>query len=405
MLFRSGSEGLRINIESGSGEDIRRRLYFRKISGGLLWGEDDGAKDRSVGGTLYLEDLFLELDESSMIVNGTVDPDSMFFDLNIAAEPMEVEEITRALGIQTTQYGELQGALAIRGVPGALDIRGMVNGIFSGYALESFRLDMSWRSPVLRMNRGYGRFNGSNIDGSGDLVLGDDTSVSLQLDVKELDLSAGFVRGVNLPETMLNGSIGLDYGPSPAGLRFDLDLQNGHFRRIPFDSGNILGEFKADTINFHSILLESATHDIRSDGLITTSGGIRFYFDLNAASEDSLFPYFDIEEYKADVSLNGIWEGNLKEWDLIANGRFSNLEYKFTTVSEGDVKLLLKRGDSSNFFMEMEGDTCHVGSIPFSDMALSLEYLGGVTDIKKLELSRPGFSGEASVAEIGRAHV
>ncbi len=392
------SDGLKIDIESGSGEDIRRMLHFRNINGGLRWSNDDGDLNRSAGGILRLEDLFLELDESTMIVNGTVDPDSMFFDLNIAAEPLEVEEVTRALGIKTTQYGELQGALAVRGVPGSLDIRGMVNGIFSGYALESFRIDMSWRSPVLLMNRGWGRFNGSEIDGTGELVLGGNYSVSLQLDAKGLDLSAGFVRGVNLPETMLNGSIKLDYGPSPAGLRFDLDLQEGHFRGIPFDSGRIIGGFVADTTTFHSIVLESPTHDIRSDGLITTGGGIKFYFDLNAARQDTLFPYFDIEEYRGDVSLNGIWEGNLKEWDLIANGRFSNLEYEFTKVSTGDVKLILKKRESSDFFMEMEGDTCHVGPIPFDDMALSLEYIDGITDIKKLRLSRPGFLGEASIS-------
>ncbi|MBU8920646.1 MAG: translocation/assembly module TamB [Bacteroidales bacterium] len=394
----SDSDGLKINIETGSGEDIRRMLYFRNINGSVQWSNDDGDPDRGSGGILRLEDLFLELDESTMIVNGTVDPDSMFFDLNVAAEPLEVEEITRALGIQTTQYGELQGALAVRGVPGTLDIRGMVNGIFSGYALESFRIDMSWKSPVLHMNRGWGRFNGSEIDGTGEMILGDDSSVSLQLDVKELDLSAGFVRGANLPETMLNGSISMDYGPAPAGLRFDLDLQEGHFREIPFDSGKIIGGFIADTITFHSIILESPTHDIRSDGLITTSGGMRFYFDLNAASQDSLFPYFGIEEYRADVSLNGIWEGNLKEWDLIANGEFSDLEYRFTSVSEGDIKLILRRGESSKFLMEMEGDTCYIGPIPFDDVVLSLEYMNGTTDIKKLLLSRPGFSGEASVS-------
>ncbi|HSG28560.1 MAG TPA: translocation/assembly module TamB domain-containing protein, partial [Candidatus Krumholzibacterium sp.] len=127
------------------------------------------------------------------------------------------------------------------------------------------------------------------------------------------------------------------------------------------------------------------------------------YFDLNCTREDTLFGYFDIADYRAGLDMKGRWEGSFSDWEIIANGGFTGLEYWQFYVPSGSANLIMHRNDSFGLQMEMRGDSCLLASKPFSSVDLSLDFYDGLTTIKNLQLERPGLlidtGGEIGVVD------
>lgn len=406
MEGRLKSDGRQVFVEltSGSGEEIRRKLFFRNIRGTIRRiprGSGYGVGPQT-GERIVLEDLFVELDESILLLNGTINPDSVFFDLNIVAEPFNVEEIAGLIGIEGSYFGELQGVVAVKGILGDIEIRGMLNGIFSGYALDGFKIHMEWKRPVLKLVRGQGRFNGSLVDGTGELSLKDTGRVDLDLVVEDLDLSSGFIRNNNIPESLFNGRLGLTYDFQSEEFQFNMDLDKGQLRKVPFEKAIVNGSYRADTLFIDRLNMVASTHSVEARGVISSKGEMRFYIDLACSKEDTLFPYFGIENYRADVILNGIWEGDFENWVLRASGDCSDFLYKGANIPAGKIKFALKKEDLFQFFLDLQGDSCLVGPFDFSGIDLSLEYANGVTSINRLFLERSGLFVEMR-ADVARS--
>lgn len=383
---RSGEKGIIADIGSGSAEDIRRKLHIRNISGNIR--KNSGS--RSPVDRIEVSDLFLELDESSLLINGTFDPDSTRFGLNIAAEPFDVEEISRLVGIESGQFGELQGVLAVEGTTGDLKIRGMLNGILSGFALDGFKLDLRYDTRAVMLNSGEGRLNGALVNGSGVMPVSGERIIKLDLDVNDLDLSAGFIRNNSIPDTRFNGMLILRYDVDSKELYFTMDLKEGHLRKIPFSTMTASGSYRADTLFMDQMTMAYPTHDISTTGTISRDGGIRLFIDTECAKDDTLFSYFNIDEYRANLKFNGIWEGSFARWDLRASGCCTDIFYKGAYVPSGDIKFALSRDESFRFLFEMRGDSCDIAPLSFSGIDLSLEYNDNITSIKRLYLQRPG---------------
>jgi len=400
----SNNGQLQLSLTSGRGEIIGRKIVFKRLRGdiariGSAGGEGD---ERSwSGNSLRLDNIFMELEKSSLTINGTFDPESIYVDLNVDAAPLDVEEITRALGMEYSYFGELQGTFDVRGVPDALRINGVVNGTFSGYALDGFNMEMEWIKPELRLVHGWGRFNGAVVDGHARILMGEETLMDLEAAVEELDLSAGFVRGETVPETFFDGLVRLGYSSKTKILKYDLDLSRGHLMKFPFEAGVIVGTYSEGLLEFDRLYFESPTHKVEAYGSIDTSGAIRIFADLVCSREDTLFNYFNIDDYRAGLDIAGVWEGDLEDWEMIASGRCADFRYKMADVPGGDVNLILRNNGGFQFFMEMHGDSCNIGPAGFSEMDLSLEFIDGVTRIKRLYLGRENITAEMGMEVSG----
>jgi hypothetical protein len=140
-------------------------------------------------------------------------------------------------------------------------------------------------------------------------------------------------------------------------------------------------------------VLSARTHSVRSNGTIR-GDTLRFYMDIAAARADTIFNYLGIDEYRADVDMNGIIEGTFDSWEVRGSGDFEGFSYRGTLVPTGEVKLAVRGDGQYEASIELTGDSCIVDPVSFSGMDLSLAYQGGLVSIKDLRLERPGFTAE-----------
>ena len=384
-----------VDLTGGGAEDIRRDIFLKDVAGTIEYVHktDDSRIPGGEPGEVYLDSLFIELDESAFVVGGNVDPDSMIFELHLDAFPLDVEEMTKLANVESSHFGELQGPVTVKGTPDRLTVEAELNGIFSGYALEDFKLGGEWFPPLFRIDRGEGRFNGAQIAGSGFYTFESPEMFQLDIDVQGLDLSQGFSRDADLPETDINGHVRLNFYTRSTLMLFECDLEAGHIKEFPFEKAVVNGSFSPDSLGFGYIAVDSPTHRIRSHGSLNDED-LRMYIDVTCAKEDTLFPYLGIEEYRSDVSMNLVIGGSFDEWELRGNGSFSDFRYNRVLVPEGEIKLVVKKEESYGVQVELTGDSCWIDPAAFSGLEVSLEYFGGTTIFKRLFLTRPGFDAD-----------
>ncbi|MCK4236628.1 MAG: hypothetical protein KAX38_05885, partial [Candidatus Krumholzibacteria bacterium] len=277
-LHSLGNE-IYLAIVEGMGENLNRDIFLVGLNGDIRWITDSALKKGRFndGGLLILDELNVELSESAMILNGTIDPDSLAFYLKVEAEPLEIEEITRVMNIETSHYGELQGKFIMKGVPDNVNIKGIFNGTFSGYAMDGFNVDITWNKSRIKINNCRGKFNGAVVDGKGFYTFDRTGILDLDLDAREVNLAEGFIPGRDMPRTMLNGRIKLTYHLQDEHLIFSLDLDEGHIRDFPFDQATLNGEYMNDTLYFDRILMFHPSHTVSSHGQIIGDEEITFF--------------------------------------------------------------------------------------------------------------------------------
>lgn len=383
-------------IREGGGDDIGEDLDLRRLKGGIRWIEERkrGEGTASSQSRLFLDEVCVELNESVLTLDGVIDPDSMTFHLKIDAEPLVVEEIARAVEIETSHFGELQGDFIIRGKPEDFRINGIFNGIFSGYALSRLNVDLGFGKSMIRINKCAGGFNGARIEGGGSYTFENPEALSLDLAVKGMNLAEGFIPGRDIPATMFNGRFKLNYNLPEEHILFSFDLDEGHFRGIPFERAFFQGTYGGDSLSLDRISMEHPTHTVISHGSIVGGNTVKFFIDLECTRDDTLFAYLDIEKYRADLDINGIWEGPLDAWNFRASGSSSSFEYENAFVPAGEMKLAINKNDGYSVYFDLMGDSCVIGPVEFSGIDLSLEYREGITSIKRLRVAREGMDVE-----------
>jgi hypothetical protein len=395
--IHSRGGNITVLLESGSAESITREIVLRNMKGGISWRKDSVLPWRARNGSDYLEfDQFgIELEESYMTIGGTIVPDSARVDLSIEAPSIEVEEIARAVGFETDHFGELRGTFSVRGVPDSLRIAGTWNGILSGYALDNMWADLTSYPERIEISNAEGLFNGALVEGLGSYSFEDPEALILDVDVKELNLEEGFVAGRDMPETRFNGNIKLAYYVHSGSIFFAADLEEGHLRELPFERAAINGSYRDGDLFIDRIFMSHPTHTLSSHGVIGRGDTLKFYIDIDCQAQDTLFGYLDIEEYRADMRMNGVIEGTFDVWQWRSNGTIEDFVYRNAEVYSGDVKLVIDHEDDYDVFFDLNGDSCRVERYHFSGIDLSLEYGGGTTTFKRLHLFREGFDGEA----------
>jgi len=380
-----------VGLTGGGAEDIRRNIFLRDAAGRIeyIHKKNETLFPGGEPGEIYLDSLLIELDESAFIAGGRVNPDSMIFDLQLDAFPLDVEELTKLAGVETSHFGELQGPVNVMGTPERFTVDAVVNGIFSGYALSDFELKGEWYPPLFRIDHGKGSFNGAMVEGNGFYTFESPSMLLLDIEADGLDLSQGFSRDSSLPETDLTGQIRLTYYTQSSLMLFDCNLEAGHIREFPFDTATINGSFSPDSLGFGYIAADSPTHRIRSHGSLN-SEDLRMYVDVTCAKEDTIFSYLGIEDYRGDISMNLVIGGSFDRWELRGNGTFGDFRYNRALIPEGEIKIVVDKDDSYGVQVELTGDSCVIDPVTFSGVEVSLEYFDDTTTFKRLFLTRPG---------------
>ncbi len=385
-----------LKLDEGGCEDIGRQVCLTTLSGDIRWIQESTLKRGRVIKTnrLLLHKLDIGLDQSHLTLDGIVNPDSMTFQVKVGAEPLDIEEITHTLGIETSHFGDLQGTFIVRGVPDSLHVNGLFNGIFSGYALSGFRADATFERDGITINYCKGEFNGAHVEGKGRYSFEEPDNLDLDIMVRDLNVAKGFIPGRTIPETLFNGHVRFTYFVPDGNIFFQCELGPGHIGEFPFDEASIIGRYAADSLTFSRIFLNATGHTINSHGAISSDGTLRFYFDLLCAPDDTIFAYLDIERYRAGLDVNGICEGTADAWNLRASGVCKQVVYERFVVPEGYMNLAIIKNDAYEVYFNLEGDSCYVDPIGFESIEFSLEYIDEITSIKKLRLSKPDLDAE-----------
>lgn len=407
-LFFEGSihtreKEITVSVEDGSGRNLGRMISLKRLQGRLrLVQESELVSGRAIEKPrLFVDDLAVVLDESSLLFGGMINLENMALHLKVEADPLEVEEIARIAAVETSHFGELQGTFIVKGVPDSLHVVGGVNGIFSGFAFSDFAVDLTWNGERLAIDSYEGDFNGAYVTGKGYYSSKEPEVLDIDAEVTGIDLSAGFVPRRVLPQTDFNGAVRVAYYIGEGNLTFSLDLdRGGHFRNFPFETAKIEGRYIGDSLFFDRILLDHPTHWASLRGWYTDDDELRLFVDLECTKEDTLFSYFDIEDYRADLQVNGIWEGTIDAWDIRTSGTAARLQYSEVLVPRGDIKLAIRKDIDYSVYFDMTGDSCLVGGREFYDPVFSLEYAAGITSIKRFHLSGGGIDLEA-IFEVG----
>ena len=384
------------HISEGSAESLTRNAVVRNLSGEMKWDGGRGSlwdlADRSP--VLELIGLRVEMEESALMFNGTIQMETTQLDLLVDAEPVEVEEIARALDVETGHFGELQGSFTLRGTPDSVRVEGALSGIFSGYALSDLDVDIIVQEDRIDIARAAGGFNGALVTGSGSYTF-DAPILTLDVEVRDMDLSEGFVPGRDLPETLINGRLKLEYRFEDGSVFFDADLGEGHLSEMPFDRVLIEGSYIEENLHVDRLLLVDENHTIDAHGIIVGEDSLQLYVDVECGAEDTLFGYLGIEEYRSDFQMSGVIEGSFDFWNWRSNGTIQNFTYGSAFVDSGEIKLVVECGENYRVLFDLAGDSCMIDKAAFSGIDLSLEYFDGKTNIKRLHLEREGFDCEA----------
>jgi hypothetical protein len=398
--IRSTGSELDLAIAQGSAENESRGFALRSLKGRVALLKYAAGKDAAAGPAtrIKFDSLAVVLKESAFTCSGLFVPSTKLMDLAITAAPVEIEEIARILHVETSHEGVIRGTFTVKGKPEWFSLAGMMTGVLLGYALEDFQIDLLREGRLIKLERLSGTLNGAHVEGTGEYTLEAPNVLSLDLDVRGVDLSNGFVRGKKLPETRFNGKIGLGYRVQSEELSFALDLGEGDFRGFPFTGARVRGSYASDTLTLDDILLSHPTHTVSARGTIAGDSAISFFFNVECAARDPLFSYFDIEEYRGDARLNGRWEGTLDAYDLRMSGACANLKYHAAEVAEGEVKLAIEKNHDYAVQFDLDGPRCRIGPASFDGISLSLEYRGDTTTIKKLSLSRKDFKADVTAA-------
>lgn len=391
--IRSRATELRVAIAQGSANGSGRDFALRSLKGIVTFVQEPRTHGASAPAAprILLDSLAVVLDESAFAVSGTIVPSSRLFDLAVEAEPVNIGEITRILQIETSHYGDFKGSLTAMGTADRFRLDGVVNGVLSGYALSEFAVSMLREGERIRLDSLSGIVNGARVEGRGAYTLEAPNVLSLDVDVRGLDLSKGFVPGQKLPETTFNGAVNLDYRVQDEALSFALDLDGGDFLGFPFAEARARGSYANDTLRADEILIFHPTHTVAGRGTFVGDDAVSFIFDVECKASDTLFAYFDVEEYRADATLNGRWEGTIDEWDLRMNGSCGNLSYHGAFIPAGAVKLAVEKNSDFTVQFELDGPGCSVGPVKFTGLSLSSDFRGKSGTIKRLTLSREDF--------------
>ncbi|MDZ7860131.1 MAG: translocation/assembly module TamB domain-containing protein [Candidatus Krumholzibacteriota bacterium] len=385
----SEEEAVYLHTLNGSCDFITRKININEMKGDIVW--KPAEKKRDTGSSISLENYSVRTGTSKLKFEGSFDPRSMNINLHVNATPFDFEELTRALNFETETRGRLTGVFDLRSEGDSLDLKGETGGIIGGFALENFDFDITAKDSTVRFNHFKGGLNGAYVEGDGVYLFDAKKMLNISLKVENVDLSKGFYPGIGLPETDFTGKMGIEYYFSNGEMKLRFELKKGHFRRFPFEHADIYGIYRADSLFLKNVRMVSPTHTADIHGSITGKDEVNLFVDVQCEASDTLFPYFNIEQYRSGINVRGLWRGTFDSWDLRVSGECRNFEYRNVLIPDGQIKLAMKRAEHDSLFLDLSGDSCYIDPFEFSGIELSLDYSGGRANIKRLNLRGSDF--------------
>ncbi|MEJ2484036.1 MAG: hypothetical protein P8049_13230, partial [Gemmatimonadota bacterium] len=122
----------------------------------------------------------------------------------------------------------------------------------------------------------------------------------------------------------------------------------------------ISGVRRADTLVARRMRLISDTHDIGLRGILVGEKEFKFFLDAKCDPGDTIFPYFNIDQYRAGIDLTGMWVGNFDDWDLRLSGLCRDFEYREARVPAGEIKLALEKRRKYHVYFDINADSCYI---------------------------------------------
>ncbi|MBD3178397.1 MAG: hypothetical protein GF417_01740 [Candidatus Latescibacteria bacterium] len=378
----SGDDRIEAGVVSGSGSILTRDIEILSMTGRIAYGKsEDGGK------ALFFNRYRFGTESSRLNLTGEIALDDMVFDLEVSSSPLNLDEISTALGSDTGDLGRLNGTFALKGSPREMSMEGNFDGRIRNYSFSDFEADISLACRDISIDGFKGGLNGSRVDGKG-IYLADKQLLDLSLSGRNIDLSREFYPGAGLPETDFNGRMDVSYLFGRGELSLDFYLGGGHFRNIPFENAVLSADYRNDSLLLKKMDAHSETHQIELSGSIVGRDTIRLLLDIQSEAEDTLFSYFGIEDYRADVDVSGLWRGTFDEWDLRLSGNCRDFNYRWFNIPGGSIQLAVEKKLDYGVYFDVTADTCFVDRHRFRDIDLSLEYESGKVNIKKLNLAK-----------------
>jgi hypothetical protein len=404
--IRSSRSSLALTVVRASARDEHRHVGLRNLRGAVVLSREvppKGAPTKPVT-RVTLDSLSVVLNESAITCSGSIVPSTRQFDVLVDAQPLDVGEITGLLGMETSHYGVIEGAFTVKGKPERFRLAGKIDGLLSGYALRQFDVDLLREKDSIKLYSFSGDINGAHVDGHGSYALATPNVLTVDMAIRDLDLSKGFLPKRELPETRFTGKAELTYRVQGEALSFSLRLGEGNFKGLPFAKAVIRGSYAADTLKVEDVFLSDPEYTLEANGTIVGDSTVSLFFNVASTARSSIFRYFGIEQYRADVRLNGRWEGSFGAYDLRLSGTCGDFTYHGVLVPNGEMRLAIEKEASYTVFFDLEGPGCRIGPVDFTAISLSLEYHGGTMSIKKLTLTREDFEADiaADVEEGGK---
>ena len=386
-MVRTAAERVEADITSGSCRFITRDIEIRSMNGGVAYGSSPTGEN-----SLIFDGYRLGTESSRLILSGEVSADSLKMDLEVRASPLNIDEIVPAFGIDTGEIGRVNGTFQLAGRPGELSVSARFDGKLKNYTFEDFEAGL-FMGRNLDIENFRGILNGASVDGDGIYML-DRQSLELSFQNRGMDLSNQFYPGADLPATDFNGRTEVNYLFDSSELRLEFYLGPGHFMEIPFRNAVISADYRNDSLLIREMMARSATHEVNLRGAIVNQDTLRLLLDIECDASDTLFAYFGIEDYRADLDVQGIWEGTMDEWDLRLSGECRNFNYNRASVPHGKVQFAVEKGTDYSVFVDIRADSAFIDRYRFRDMVLSLEYAEGEVNIKKLNLAKSDVTAE-----------
>jgi len=387
-IFSHG-DTLALRLIDGEGLEHNRDMRLKNISGlCYIMAKREGLiLRRKEKREIVIETFRVSTEESDIELAGKISPSDKELSVRINIANLDMEELAGLLKLDRTVFGEITGSASIDGNLDSLVVGFLIDGVVQGYRLEEFSVTTSFEDSKPGLISFAGVVDEATITGNAELISEEPAGVKVSAEFFRIDLSKEFVRDGSLPSSVLNGEIDILYRFNGARSMFSAKLYNSSIDDFGIDMAIINGAYNPDTLRLDEVLILHSLHNIRAHGSMVVGGKGKVYIDLSCKKDDVLFELLGIEDYRANLDLNGLWEGGFDDFSIYANGNFSDLEYPNIYVPSGVIKLAIADTNSFSVQVDIESDSCTVLSKPFSKFLFSLEYRDGVTDFKRIELA------------------
>lgn len=396
-----GNGAVRATINRGSASESTRGALIRSLSGTVILTGSAGQDklEKKVESRLIVDSLTVVLEQSFLKISGSLEREKGRAELSLEASPADLDELARIAGVKGKDFGSIEALVSIVGNRDSLEIEGRSTGVVRGYALDNVSFRFLKSGKIISIDSVDGFVNGAFVSGKGRYRSAARSSLVLDLETRGLDLSRGFLPKKSIPSTDLTGRIKATCLFDPLSISFELKLGQGSFRGLEFANTTVRGYYGLDTLRLEEIDVVHADHRISASGILAHGNRVSFILNADISKQSSIFSYFDIERYRADAVLNGLWEGTLDEFEVRLTGTCKNFYFRSVSLREADLRLAIEKGRRYGVYCDLEGSGFSVNSLAFDTLGLSLAYEQGTTLLKELHLARSDFSANLS-AEI-----